>query len=146
MLYNPKNQVDIQRAIEKIKYFIAKGYVFELRKKQEPKSLNQNKYFHLIVSWFALEYGETARYVKDEIVKKIVCREVFLTEYANHKTGEIREEYRSFSELTKEETSLVINKFRDYSSKEAGIYLPEPKDLVFLEEIEIQIKNNSQFL
>jgi hypothetical protein len=42
--------------------------------------------------------------------------------------------------------TLCINRFRDYASKEAGIYLPEPSDLVLLQEIEIQINNNQNYL
>jgi hypothetical protein len=42
--------------------------------------------------------------------------------------------------------TLCINRFRDYASKEAGIYLPEPSDLVLLQEIEIQINNNKNYL
>jgi hypothetical protein len=37
----------------------------------------------------------------------------------------------------------LCNRFRDYASKEAGIYLPEPSDLVLLQEIEIQINNQN---
>mgnify|MGYP003330810326 CR=1 FL=1 len=42
--------------------------------------------------------------------------------------------------------SLSIDRFRDYSSKEAGIYLPEPNDLSILKDIEKQITNNKQYL
>lgn len=72
--------------------------------------------------------------------------DIFEFEYANKKTGLIRIDYRSTANLTKEELTLAINRFRDYSSKEAKIYLPEPRDLIFLREIEIQIENNKQYL
>lgn len=146
MIYNPNKPIDIQRAIEKIKHFIAKGQPFELKQKPVIKSIKQNSYFHLIVGWFAWEYGEDFDYVKQEMIKKLICPEVFRTERTNRQTGEMREAWKSFATITKDETTFVINKFRDYSAKQAGIYLPEPSDLVALQEIEIQLKNNEQYL
>jgi hypothetical protein len=146
MIYNPEKQIDIQNAITKIKYFIDKKAVFELKKKQVPKTYPQLKYVHLILGWFALEYGETVEHVKLEYFKKLVNPETFEYEFINRKTGEVRQEYKSLATITKEEMTLSINKFRDYSSKEAGIYLPQPSDLVILQEIEIQIKNNQHYL
>jgi hypothetical protein len=146
MIYNGDNSFDVQKAVEKLKYFIAKKMLFELKAKNQKKTIAQNNYFHLIVSYFAYEYGETVEYVKTEIVKKIVCPNVFKSEYANFRTGEIREEWRSFASLDKDETMLVIDMFRNYASKEAGIYLPEPKDLNHLQEIEKIITNNKSYL
>jgi hypothetical protein len=146
MVYNPQKPIDIQRAIEKIKHFIAKGQPFELKRISQKKSVNQNSYFHLIVGWFAWEYGEDFEYVKQEMIKKIICPEVFRYERANEKTGEVRDAYKSFANIDKDQTTYVIDKFRDYASKQAGIYLPEPTDLAALQEIEVQLKNNEQYL
>jgi hypothetical protein len=146
MIYNPEKPIDIQNAITKIKYFIDKKAVFELKRKQVPKTYPQIKYVHLILGWFALEYGETVEYVKLEYFKKLVNPAIFKYEFINRKTGEIRDEYKSLANISKEEMTLSINRFRDYSSKEAGIYLPQPSDLSILQEIEIQIKNNQKYL
>ncbi|MEG0188851.1 MAG: hypothetical protein RR447_10895 [Algoriella sp.] len=40
------------------------------------------------------------------------------------------------------ERQKAIEKFRDYSSVEAGIYLPSPDEKDFLLQIEIELKNN----
>lgn len=146
MIYNPEKQIDIQRAIEKIKYFIAKKQMFELKTKRVYKTYPQLKYAHLIMSWFAWEYGETTEYIKLEYFKKLVNPETFEFEFINKKTGEIRIDYKSLANISKEEMTLCINRFRDYSSKEAGIYLPEPNDLVMMRQIELEIENNKQYL
>jgi hypothetical protein len=146
MIYSGSNEFDVRRAIERIKHFYEKGKDFELKEKRQRKSIAQNNYFHLICYWFAIEYGETAEYIKQVIVKQIVCPEIFKTEYANTKTGEIREAWKSFSELSKDETNVVITKFRNYASKEAGIYLPDVSDLFALQEIEKQIENQKEYL
>lgn len=146
MTYNPKNPTDVKRSIEKIKHLIAKGKPFEIKSISTRKSINQNSYFHLIVGWFAWEYGEDFDYVKQEMIKKIVCPEIFKTERVNERTGEVREAWKSFSTIDKDQTTYVIDKFRDYASKQAGIYLPEPNDLAALQEIEVQLKNNERYL
>lgn len=146
MIYNPANELDVQRAIEKIKYFVNKKKVFELIQKRETKTYPQIKYAHLIMGWFALEYGETTEYIKLQYFKKLVNPKIFEFEFINRKTGEIRKDYRSCADLTKDELSLSITRFRNYSSKEAGIYLPGPEDLPMLKQIEIEINNNKQYL
>ena len=95
---------------------------------------------------FALEYGETAEYIKQEIFKKQVNRDIFIFQFANKKTGEIRDEFRSTSDLDTKELTVAIERFRNWASKEGGIYLPEPKDLALLNEIEYQIKLNAEYL
>src|ERR1017187_6467637 len=106
----------------------------------------QNRYFHLIVGYYALEYGETLQWVKQEIVKKVVCPEIFVCELISKKTGEVSQEIRSWSELTKPERTTVIDKFRNWSSKECGIYLPSPNEQGLLESIDKQLEQNKQWL
>jgi|SRR5690606_31698207 len=147
-IYIATNELDIHRARSRLEYLIEKGKTFEIIEKKPKRSLSQNNYLHLILSFFALEYGETLEYVKQEIFKKQVNREIFKTEYINPKTGEVREAWRSTSSLDTKEMTLAIDRFRNFSSKEAGIYLPAPEDMVYLNEIEREIKkyNNQNYL
>jgi hypothetical protein len=97
-----------------------------------------------LFGWFALETGYTIEEVKQEIFKKIVNPNTF---YEGEFGTIIKiERWRSTANLNTQEMTLCINRFRDYASKEAGIYLPEPSDLVLLQEIEIQINNNQNYL
>lgn len=146
MIFDSKIQLDRKRAEERLNFFLSKGKVFELTEKKERRSIQQNKYLHLILSWYALEYGETLEYVKREIFKKQLSRDIFLTEYINRKTGEIREDWRSSKDLDTGEMTTAIDRFRNYATKEAGIYLPEPKDLALLQHIENEIENHKQYL
>lgn len=146
MIYDAEKQIDVQRAIEKIKYFIAKKQIFELNAKRVSKTYSQLKYAHLIMGWFAWEYGEKTEYIKLEYFKKLVNPDIFMFEFINRKTAEVRIEYKSLADISKDEMTLAINRFRDYASKEAGIYLPEPNDLVSMRQIELEIENNKQYL
>ena len=141
MIFNASNEFDIQRAKERLGYLIEKKKTFEITEKKPKRNYSQNNYIHLLFSWFALEYGETSEYVKQEIFKKLVNHEIFLTEYVNYKTGEVRAAWRSTADLNTKEMTIAIDNFRDYASKEAGIYLPTPDDLNSLNEIERQVNN-----
>ena len=146
MFYDANKPIDVQRAIVKFKHLIEKKKTFELTQKKEKRTLNQNSYLHLILSFFALEYGETLEYVKLEFFKKLVNKQIFEYERINVKTGEIRIDYRSSASLNTKEMTDAIERFRNYSSKEAGIYLPTPEEGIMLKEIELQIKNNEQWI
>lgn len=124
---------------------VEKGSIVDLTEKRNG-SLKQNNYFHLIVSYFALQYGETLEYIKIEFVKKNICKDIFLTERANRRTGDMRPALRSWTDLSQEEQSLVISRFRDWSAKEANIRLPEPSDLQYIREIQIEVDRNKQYL
>jgi hypothetical protein len=144
VIYNPENRIEVNRAIEKLKYFISEGKIFELKAKRERRTISQNSYLHLLFSWFALETGYTTDEVKQEIFKKIVNPNTF---YEGEFGRFIKiERWRSTASLNTEEMSLCINRFRDYASKEAGIYLPEPTDLVMIRQLEIEVTNNQQYL
>jgi hypothetical protein len=146
MWYNPNKEIDIQRARIKFEKLLTDKKVFELKEKRQNRSLSQNSYLHLILSWYALEYGETLEYIKQKVFKIDVNKEIFEYEYVNRLTSEVRTEYRSTADLDTAELTLAIDRFRDFSIKQAGIYLPEPKDLSILQEIEIQINNNKHYL
>ena len=141
MIFNATNEFDIQRAKERLAFLIEKKKTFEIIEKNPKRTYSQNNYIHLLFAWFALEYGETPDYVKQEMFKKIVNPQIFRTEYVNRKTGEIREAWRSTASLDTKEMTTAIDNFRDYASKEAGIYLPTPDDLAYLNEIEKQVNN-----
>jgi|SRR5690554_5555344 len=146
MLYDTSNELDKNRAVEKFKYLINKRKIIELKEKRKIRSLSQNNYLHLILSWYALEMGESLKYTKEEIFKKEVNPDIFYYDFINRKTGEMRKELRSSALLNTKEMTTAIDRFRNFASINFGIYLPEPIDLVNLREMERQINNQKQYL
>jgi len=144
-IYNSQKPIDQQRAVERLQFFFKNGKVFELTEKKRTRSISQNSYLHLILSLFAYETGYTTEEVKQEIFKKIVNSDTFYD-------GEVDkglvciQRWRSTANLTTKEMNLCIDRFRDYSSKEAGIYLPEPNDLALIDEAKIIVETNKQYL
>lgn len=146
MLYDTSNTLDKNRAIERFKFLSNKGKIIELKEKRKIRNLSQNSYLHLILSWYALEMGETLEYTKREIFKKEVNPDLFCYDFINRKTEEIRKELKSTSILDTKEMTIAIERFRNFSSINFGIYLPEPEDLVNIREMERQIENQKQYL
>ncbi len=146
MKYNLTNKIDIQKFNTRSEKLIELGSFVELKKINPVRTNRQNRYLHLILSYFACEYGETMAYVKQEIFKKVVNPVIFKTEFVNKKTGEAREDWRSTADLDTGETTSAIDRFRNYASKEAGIYLPEPDEDEFLKHCEIEIERNKLYL
>lgn len=110
-----------------------------------PRSLKQNNYLHLILSYYALEFGYCLEYTKRHIFKILVNPDIFIIERVNTQTGEIYKDLKSTAKATKDELSQAINKFKDHAAK-GGLYLPSPEDLPYLTEIVEQIENNKNFL
>lgn len=140
MIYNTSNLVERQKAITRIKKLLENKAVIEIVEKKPTRTIKQNRYLHLILGFFASETGYTLEEVKQEIFKKIVNPALFYE-------GEIGElvsiqRWRSTADLDTFEMTQAIEKFRDYSSAEAGIYLPSPDEKDFLMQIEIELKNN----
>jgi hypothetical protein len=146
MILDAKKEFDVQRARTRLEKLIENKSKFELTEKNPLISVSQNAYLHLIIGWFAIEYGETIDYVKRMMFKKLVNPKIFIFERENKKTGEKRKELRSSANLDSSEMTTAIDRFRDYSSKEFGVYLPEAGEMDFLNEIKTQIENNKNYL
>ena len=146
MILDAKKEFDVERARTRLEKLIENKSKFELTEKKPVRSVSQNAYLHLIIGWFAIEYGETIDYVKRMIFKKLVNPKIFIFERENKKTGEKRKELRSSADLDSAEMTTAIDRFRDYSSKEFGVYLPEAGEIDFLNEIKTQIENNKNYL
>jgi hypothetical protein len=148
MIYKTSNPFQKNQAIERFNYLIAKEKTIELTVKHPKRSISQNSYLHLILTWFGLELGYTMEEVKLEIFKKLVNPNMFYEGEFDGKLGLKIERWRSTASLNKEEMTLAVTRFRNFSSKEVGIYLPEPKDLALLQELENEIKKrqNQEFL
>jgi hypothetical protein len=125
--------------------FHEKGYFIE-QKRILPKRTNlQNAYLHLILGWFAIEYGETMEFVKVEFFKKKCNPEMFIIDRVNPKTGEIRKDLRSSVDLDTKELTTAIERFRNWSAAN-GIYLPSPNEDQFLKQIECEIEKHKEYI
>lgn len=144
MLYDLSIETDKSRAERRFSQLKKEGSIIELTKKQ-PRTLSQNSYLHLLLGWFAIEYGETLEYVKQRMFKPL-SKDIFEYERVNPKSGELRKAYRSSRDVSAAQMTTAIDRFRGWSSKEAAIYLPEPNEDKFLASIQVEMERQKQYL
>lgn len=143
MNFNFTKEVDIQRAKTRLDHLInKKSTSVELTEKRTNK---QNSYLHLILGWFAIEYRDTMRYIKENYFKKLCNPDIFVIERTDKYLGKTFE-LKSSSDITTEEMRIAIDRFRNWSASEAGIYLPEANEDQFLKHIDEEMKRQAQWL
>ena len=139
-LYDLSKEIDKSKFKKRVNELFLKKELVELKAKRK-RTLNQNRYLHLILGWFSSEYGVSLGYAKLEYFKKLVNKEIFEVEIVT-KFGEVVKEYRSSADLDTVEKTKAIDRFREWSNIEAEIYLPEANEQTFLKEIEIELNRN----
>lgn len=144
MIYDCNIDFDINRAKTRFEQLLNKRKKIKLEE-ITTRSIQQNSYLHLIIGWFSIEYGDTLEYCKKEFYKKTCNKELFEFEKTNKFTGEISKDYKSSKELTKDQMTLSIERFRNYSSKN-GIYLPSADEKNFLESISFELKKHEKYM
>lgn len=144
MLFNPQNPYDLERADAYYRKLRSGQAPFEIRRKAH-RTLSQNSYLHLLLGYFGSQYGCSLDEVKIDIYKRTCNRDLFERTKVNRQGREVTF-LRSSAELTTAEMSLSIDRFRNFASSEAGIYLPSPNEREFLIYIQQEIERHKEFL
>ncbi|MGE4308974.1 hypothetical protein [Bacteroides sp.] len=145
MIFNLNNPYEIPKFKEYVNKLYEQKAIVEVKKKLPNRSTQQNRYFYLILSWFACETGYSVDEIKVDIFKRICNKEIF-ERYRENKHGEKIKYLRSSSDLDTLEMTTAIDRFRNYASAQAGIYLPSPNESQFLTYIEQEIERNKEFI
>lgn len=145
MIYNLGNPYDRDRFKRRANELFNASKIVELKEKDVVRTLKQNSYLHLIISYFASQYGCGADEAKIDFYKRACNRDLFERERTN-KRGEVKTYLRSSADLTKEEMSLSIDRFRFWSVSVAGIYLPSKEDGEMLTYALQEIERNKEFI
>jgi hypothetical protein len=144
MLYDLSNPLQNESFKAKAEALAKKGGIVELTEKKPQRSLQANKYLHVIIAYFALQVGETAEYVKKHYYKILCNKDIYIREVDDKYLGKIKI-LRSSADLDSEEFSLTITRFRNWSAGE-GIYLPSAEEHMFIQQMEIELSRNKQYL
>ena len=145
MRYNGSNPLHAMQARQRLEKLIREGKIFDLTEKKPKRTLNQNSYLHLILAYFACQTGNTLQWVKREYYKKLVNPSTFIRERDDPYLGRVKY-LRSSADLETDEMTLTIDRFRNWSASEAGVYLPAPDDLRLMELAEIEIERNKEYI
>ena len=119
--------------------------IVELTEKKPRRSDQQNKYLHVILGYFAVETGNTLEWVKQQYFKKLVNGGIFIKEQEDKYLGKIKI-LRSSADLDSAEMTTAIDRFRNWASAEAGVYLPSANEDELLSLMEVEIARYKQYL
>ena len=85
------------------------------------------------------------RICKQEYYKKLSNSEIFLVKKWDKFTEKEIDFLRSITDVTKEEMTLSIERFRIWSAKN-GTYLPDSNEREFLKHIELEAQKHKEYL
>ena len=145
MIYDTSNPLDKANFLLRAKKLAESEKVIELTEKKPRRSLPQNKYLHVLLAYFGTQTGNTLEWAKQQYYKKLVNPDLFIREKEDKYLGKIKV-LRSSADLDTSEFNLSIEKFRNWASQEAGIYLPSADEYIIIQQMEIEIERNKEFL
>ena len=145
MVYDTSNPLDKANFLLRAKKLAERGKIIELTEKKPRRSLPQNRYLHVLLAYFGTQTGNTLEWVKQQYYKKLVNPDLFIREKEDKYLGKIKV-LRSSADLDTSEFSLSIERFRNWASQEAGIYLPSADEYIIIQQMEIEIERNKEFL
>lgn len=145
MIFNLANEYELDKYKEYVNTLYKKKAVVEVKEKRSNRTLKQNSYLHLLISYFASEYGCTFEEAKLDFYKRTCNREIFVRQKEN-KYGKVVENVRSSSDLDTKEMTTSIERFRNWSASQAGIYLPSANENEFIVHCQQEIERNREFI
>jgi len=142
MIYDLNDRHDRNRFSCRANKLIDRQKTVELRE-ITTRSLRQNNYLYLILTAFAIETGYSVECVKQNFFKMKCNENIFVQSVDGILGTEII--LRSSASLTKEEMTIAIDRFRNWSAKN-GYYLPEPDETETLRKIAVEQSKIKQYL
>ena len=143
MVYDLSSDFQRKAFLARVDNLMEKGAVVELTEKVF-RSPNQNRYLHLLIGGVAIETGNTLEDEKKWYFKETCNSDLFHVQHRD-KMGNYIDHIRSTAELTKEEMSMAIDRFKRWGA-ENGIYMPNPEDIHLLKQIEIEMGRMKSYL
>lgn len=148
-IFNLKNPYEAQNFIDYVRELLegsnkADFCMVELKKKHPQRTLAQNRYFYVLLGYYAQEFGYSIDEVKQDVFKRLCNEDLFVRTRTNKRGNEVKY-LRSSSELSTTEMTMAIERFRNYSSAVAGLYLPAPNESNFIAYCEQQIERYREF-
>ena len=145
MIYDTSNPLDKANFMLRAKKLAENRKIVELTEKKPRRSLPQNKYLHVILAYFGTQTGNTLEWVKQQYYKKLVNPDLFVREKEDKYLGRIKV-LRSSADLDTAEMSLSIERFRNWAAQEPGIYIPSADEAILIQQMEIEIERNKEYL
>lgn len=142
MVYDLKDSLEREQFAKRVEFLLGKhsGCV-ELTEKRL-QSLSQNNYAHVAIQYFALQVGMKAAEVKEAYFKRACNADIFVRRRYDKILHRERRFMRSTSDLSPEEMSTAIERFLQWASIEAGIYIPPADEYVAVQRMQHDVQRN----
>lgn len=145
MTYDLNTPIDRARFERRFTMLMERREVVECTDVKPKRTNAQNRYLHLILGEFAMQTGNTLEFVKREYFKRLCNKDIFVSTVNDDYAGLI-EVLRSTADLSSAGLSTAIDRFRNWASIEAGIYLPEANENEYLSYIEREMQYYRNYL
>lgn len=145
MIFNLANPYEHEKYKEYVNALFKKKAIVEIKEKKKNRTLKQNSFLHILLSYFAAEYGISTEEAKLDIFKRACNKDIFIRRTTN-KYGREVETTRSSASLDTGEMATAIDRFRNWSASVAGIYLPSPQEHDYIIHCQQVIEQNKEFI
>ncbi len=145
MIYDLSTRLGAESARARLEALTGRGCTVELTEKKPKRSLSQNAYLHLLLGYFASQTGNTLEWVKQQYYKKLCNPDLFIGERSDPFLGRVKY-VRSSADLKADEMTLSIERFRNWSASEAGIWLPEPVNEAEIAAMQVEVERYKTYL
>ena len=143
-LYDTSNPLDKANFMLRAKKLAESGKIVELAEKKPKRTLSQNNFLWLCLSYWGCQTGYTKE--EAETIYKNVNRELYYT----HKViaGVEIEYIRHTYELDTAEMTASIEKWRNWAAMNDAcpVYIPSPEDYQLIQQMEVKISKNNKFI
>lgn len=150
MTFDLSDRFQLEKFQCRMQFLRERGALVELTEKKrgtdERRTLQQNRYLHVILGYFGKETGYTRDYVKTVFFKQAWNADIFETKVQDAVLGHEVTFLRSTRDLTKAELQLAIERFRNMSSMEVGIYIPSAEERSLVSAMEDEVRQYEQYL
>lgn len=144
MTYDLSRDIDRERFTARTAVLLERRCPVELTERV-PRTTGQNAYLHLVIAAVALETGVDLEYAKQTYFKRLANAPLFVRPFTDPVTRAQAERLRSSAELSREEMTEAIERFKRWAAGE-GIYIPDPEDEARLRDIAIETERNRKWL
>ena len=144
MRYDGSNELHAAQARARLEKLIRDKKVFDLTEKKPQRSLNQNAYLWLTISYWGVQTGYTKN--ESEAVYKNVNKDIYYVkkELAGENVVYVRHTY----ELDTAEMSKSIDKWRNWASQNESfpVYIPSPDEYRLVSLMEMEVERMKHYL
>lgn len=140
MNYNLNDPRQYHEALDFIEHARQNNIIISIDRKKENRTIQQNKYYWLILRYFGLKYG--CPRADAEYYFKQVCNQDIFCRTKTDKQGRTLYIVRSSADLSKSEMISAINNFIVWSRINMQIEIPRPEDKELLRYVEQEVERN----